>query len=91
ELIVTRNGQGMGIGRYYQKETQPTQGKLRMITENEMARPVLRRAYAKQLTVDVTSQQLEFLAGVQQRSGRTLSDVVRAAVDFWRHQVEQAG
>lgn len=61
-----------------------------MLTEERTAkRPY--RAYAKQVTVDLTSDQYMFLDGVQQRSGRTLSDVVRAAVDFWRHQVEQAG
>lgn len=61
-----------------------------MITQERTAkRPY--GAYSKQVTVDVTSEQFDFMSGVRDRSGRSLSDVVRLALDLWRHQIDQAG
>lgn len=61
-----------------------------MITE-ERAPKRAYGTYTRRVAVDVTAEQFEFLDGVRERSGRTLADVLRSAVDGWRRQVDEAG
>lgn len=47
------------------------------------------KPYVKQMTVDVTRDQLSFISGVQQVTGETASQVMRTALELWRTAAER--
>ncbi|ONH56213.1 hypothetical protein CcI49_27540 [Frankia sp. CcI49] len=62
-----------------------------MITEEDRKIPRPYGVYKQRHTVDLTPEQITFMESVREKRGASISDVLRQALDLWRHTVEQAG
>lgn len=62
-----------------------------MITQEEQKTPRPYGVYKQRHTVELTPEQIQFIESVREKRGATISQVLRQALDFWRHQAEQAG
>ncbi|OAA24510.1 hypothetical protein UG55_102932 [Frankia sp. EI5c] len=61
------------------------------IAKRPQTRPRPYGAYAKQVAFDITADQYRFLKAVQTRSGSTMAETLRAAVELWMTSVSATG